>query len=396
MALFYLTYLGIILLVAVLCSIVSNKIKVPNVLLLILVGFGLNQLTYQGEKLISFPPEFLTSIAILALAIIVFDSSSRLKLKELDDFSFKALKLTGLFFVLNLTLLTMAAYLIFDNTILVALLFASLMSGTSPDVVLSILQQSKNKAVELLKIESIINTPLTVLLPFIVFDLIKQVEATFSVTAFISQILPFLQQIVAGIGSGIVVGLVVFKIMKKYYSARLSPIAVIASTLLTYILAENLKGNGVLAVSTLGLLFGTFYVKEKEHLLDFSLVFSNLLEILVFVFVGLMMSLPFSYMFYVKSLALFSIFLGIRYISVYFSFSKENSLKEIIFMTLNVPKGIAVAVVVFTFLSMLSETALLTISPVIEYSLAFLLYSIILSTVVSIFSSYFIGARMIK
>ena len=50
---------------------------------------------------------------------------------------------------------------------------------------------------------------------------------------------------------------------KKQYSEILSPVTLIASTILTYILAEELGGNGVLAVTTLGLFFGNVYIKRK-------------------------------------------------------------------------------------------------------------------------------------
>ena len=106
-------------------------------------------------------------------------------------------------------------------------------------VILSILKETKHKIIELLKIESIINTPITVLLPFIMLDFIQSVDVQVSLQTLSTQIVPFLQQIVTGIGAGLLVGLIIFKLMRKAYSERYSPIAIIVAALLTYLLAEK-------------------------------------------------------------------------------------------------------------------------------------------------------------
>ena len=80
-ALVYLSYIGIILLIGLVLTVIANKIKLPNVLLLLLAGIVIKTLSYKGSPLIDFPDVFLTSIGILALVTIVFDSSSRFKLK---------------------------------------------------------------------------------------------------------------------------------------------------------------------------------------------------------------------------------------------------------------------------------------------------------------------------
>ena len=87
----------------------------------------------------------------------------------------------------------------------------------------------------------------------------------------------FILRFVAGIGAGFLVGIIIFKVMKKAYSEILSPLAVITAALLTYILAENLGGNGVLAITTMGLFFGNVYVKQKIQLMEFSTFFAGLI-----------------------------------------------------------------------------------------------------------------------
>ncbi len=347
---------------------------------------------------------FLTSIAILALVMIVFDAASRFKFKEFDTFSARALKLASIFLLLNLIFLSISTLYIFKiSSVLIVVLFSALMSGTSPDAILIMFKETKNRVVKMLEIESIINTPLIVLIPFIIIDLMNSIKQGINiseVSLFMQQLAPFLQQFVSGIGSGILVGIVVLKIMRKKYSATLSPLAVITAALLTYILAENLGGNGVLAVTVMGIIFGSFYVKEKPKLHEFSSLFANSLEILVFILIGLLIDFPLNANFILKSVLLFFIFILIRFFAIMLTFSHSDfTFKEKIFMSLNVQKGIAVAVVAFT-LSMLyldTKSVLFTslnLTTILHLTLAFLLYSIIISTIIVKLSRFFIGVEV--
>ena len=390
-ALFYLTSLAILLVIGILCTLFSEKVKLPNILLLILVGIVIGHIRYYGRSLIDFSPIFLTSVGILALVMIVFDASSRFKLREFDTFSFRALKLAGIFLLLNLIFLTLSVRYIFNiSNIFLTMMFAALMSGTAPDIVLTMLKNTKNRVIELLKIESIINTPLIVLIPFIILDLLRESSTGLFFSRFLESAGPFLQQFVTGIGAGIIVGIVVFKIMRTKYSENLAPLALITAALITYILAENLKGNGVLAVTTLGLFFGNVYVREKETLHEFSYLFANSLEIVVFILVGIIIDFPLDINFILKSIILFMVYLVIRYMSIQICFSQLNySFKEKLFMTLNVSKGIAVAVVVF----ILATYDIPDIGPILNIVVAFIVYSIILSTIVTKLSRHFLEAE---
>ncbi len=388
----YLTYLAVILLIGVIFSIISNKLKIPNLLFLILTGIGLNHIYYQGDKLIQFSPLFLTSIAVLALVMIVFDSTSKFKLKEVDTLSVKALKLTGFFIFFNMIFLTLSTLFItgmsFDlRSVFLALIFATIMSGTDPASVLILFKGKKrNRITELLQIESIVNTPFVVLLPFIFLDLMNSIKIDI-LSRFLEQIIPFLKQIVTGVGAGIVIGIIIFKVMRKNYSKTFSPLAVFIAALLTYILAENLGGNGVLAVTTLGLFFGNVYIKEKTELTKFSSTLTNSLEILVFVLVGFIIDLPISLNFFFTSFILFIIYILIRFLVINILFRKKNyKYKEKIFMSLNVTKGIAVAVVAL----ILATYNIQGFAPINHLIISFILYSVILSSIIIRFSKYFI------
>lgn len=392
--LLYLTYLAVIFIIGVLLSMLSNKLKIPNVILLLAFGILLNYFGRGGVIDTTFPSVFISSIGLLALVMIVFDASSRFKIKEFDALSWKALKLTFIFLLLNLIFLTLSVKYIFGiESNLLALAFSALMSGTSPSGILSFIKHSKNKVVKFLEIESTINTPVIVLLAFVFAGLIGSYTNRQLFENLMFQFGPVAGQVIFGIGSAIIMGLVFFKIMRKYYSPSISPIATVTAALITYVLAENLGGNGVLAVTTLGLFFGNVFIKEKEELQKFSLMFISLLEVFVFVVIGLIIFMPFTAEFLLKSLALFGVFLLIRFISLNISFSrKDYSAREKIFITLAAPKGIAEAVVAVA-LSALMIPGIIT---VLDLALAFIIYSVIISAVTVKLSKFFIRTDIIK
>ena len=390
-ALTIVTSITLLLLVGMLSSILANKFKISEVLILLLVGMVIGKINYQGQSIVSFPQTFLISISIIALVMIIFDASSNFKLRELDTLSFKALKLISIFLLFNLIFLTIAVKVVFGIPIIFALMFSSLMAGTSPSATLTMLKAKKQKVVQILKIESILNTPLVVLLPFLILDM-RGIEFNLLFTKFVQQISPFLQQIINGVGTGVVLGIIAFEIMRERYSEKYSPIAMTIMALLTYIVAENLGGNGVLSVTTLGLLFGNFRFKEKVGIKTFGTAFANLLEILVFILIGLVIKIPLTKDFLLSSLYLFFVYILIRYVSVMVFARKEKfTFKEKLFMTFNIPKGIAVAVVAF----ILATYTAIEIKILLDLILAFILYSIILSTIVTAFQGFFLGKEAV-
>ncbi len=401
----YLAYIGIILLVGLITMVISKKIKIPNFLLLIAVGAVLGNLSYRGEKLIAFDykSSMLIGLAIFALALIVFDGASRFKLREFDAVSLSALKLSVIFLVINMVVLSALTYFVVKGiSPLLAILFAAAMSGTSPSAVTIAFKGVKTKIFQFLEVESILNTPLAVLIPFLVLDLLKGIPSEGDVFAQLgAQVVPFLQQFITGIGVGILIGLIIFKVFSKIYHPTFSPLTIITAALITYVSAEQLGGNGVLAVTTLGLFFGNVYLKHKIKIREFSGIFSTFLEIIVFILIGFIIQIDFKNIFssdvvsfFIISLTLFIAFLGVRLFSVIISFGrKQFTAGEKLYMTLNVPKGIAVAVVALTLITSMVYPG---IDYIFDLMLAFLVYSIVLSAIVTRYSKKFIRVEAIK
>jgi len=382
-ALTYITYLALILVAGFLLSLLAKKIRVPTSLLLILLGVLLHYINFNGKPLMQFNPSFLSGIGILALVMILFEKSSRFKIKEFDTMYSKAFNFSVLFLALNIILLSLLAYFLFGiENIFFALIFAIIVSGS--DLNFPKLKLKASKALETLRIEAIFNLPIILLLPFLVLDI---VNSSMEFSNILRQIMYFLQHAVIGVGIGIFIAIIFFKVLKKYYSEKLFPLAIVVAAFLSYIMAENLQGNGALAVTTLGLFFGNMYLKGKPILEEFSGILFNSLEILVFVLLGLMISIDFTALFFIKSLLIFFIIVIVRYLSILIAFSNDEfSIRQKIFMSLNAPKGLSVAILAFVFL--LQEISGFDI--IVSLTFLIIVYSLVFSTVMNHFSSYFL------
>lgn len=400
MALSYLadlSWLSILLLIGILCSIISLRANIPKLLLLILAGVGVG---YTGW--VHFSTSFLTSFGIFALIMIVFDATSKFKLREISILSPRALRLSAIFLGMNLVFLTLATHLFFGGkftltSVLISLLFSTLMSGTDAGVILSSLKDGTGKIVRFLELESVLNTPINVIFPLIILFWFQGTLLASDMVVF------FFRGIMAGVGTGLVLGLISFKLMKKKYIETLSPLVIIAVALISYTLAENIGGNGVLSVTTLGVVFGWSAIKEKESLKKFVTIFTNFLTIVIFILLGLFIALPSTWDFFIKSLALFGIYVVIRFVSVLISTWKASdmNMRERVFMSLNAAKGVAVASIAFILMTTLADPTLNLGAPelsaldiIIKLALLFILYSIVLSSITIRFTNFFLGSEV--
>lgn len=395
-----LTGLALLLLIGLIVSIISKKINISNILLLIIVGLIMGQFTGQSS-IFTFSGSFLVAIAVLTLVMVVFDGSSRFELRRVDKFSVSALKVTLLFMLLNVIFISLFTNLLFFPSfrieyLLFSTLYAIVMTGTDPGSVFIMLKSKANKVIEFLEIEAIINTPVTVIFPFIILGILQNTQTSNVASAIVGQVVPLLQQIVVGVGSGAVIGIIVLKTMKKVYSQRFSPVGLITAALLAYILAENLDGNGVLSVATLGLFFGNSYVKEKESLQEFNSMLNSSLIILVFILIGMVIKFDLTTALFIKSLILFFVLIITRFAGISLGLRGQDfNAKEKTFMALSMPKGIAVAVVAFS-LSVFSIP--IAYDPLMKTVLAItilsMVYSLVLSSIIDRFSYNFIRVKL--
>lgn len=385
-----LTTFVVVVLAGIFASVLSKKLGVSNILLLIILGSLLSEgARYFG--LAAIPHVAMVALSIIALALIVFEGSSKFDFTDLNNFSFKAMLLVGLFILFNIVFL-MPLYAFFfapEPTVAAFLhgaIFAIIVIATDAAAVFYLLKEKTGRVMEFLEVESIVNTPVIVILPFLLIDFLSAVN-TGAGLDWGSYGIDFIVQIIVGLGTGLLVGILFFRVMKRFYDQEISPLSLITAALLAYVLAENLDGSGVIAVAVLGFMFGNTYLAGKQSLASFNNMLSNSLEIIVFVLVGFIVSLRMPLETYLYGFVAFLVIVCTRYIAVRIAFLKEGySARERWFMILVNPKGIATAVMVFS----LSILAIEPLTLVLELTVLTIIYSVIVATVVARFSHKFL------
>ncbi|MAF36014.1 hypothetical protein CL622_02750, partial [archaeon] len=222
--LFSVSWISLILLLGIVISALASKLKLPDVLFLLVLGMVIAGLKKFGVLTFTVPFDLLVSFAIFALVMIIFESTSHFKIKEVGRLYPYAMKLTFIFLLFCLVILTLATYLLFFfkkgtlfESLLISAIFAGLMSGTSPSSIFPILKGKVSRIVELIRIESLLNSTTSVIIPFLILGILA--NQSFSTS---SLFFSFAQSIMTGVGTGIVIALIMAYILRKLYFPTIS------------------------------------------------------------------------------------------------------------------------------------------------------------------------------
>jgi NhaP-type Na+/H+ and K+/H+ antiporter len=199
----------------------------------------------------------------------------------------------------------------------------------------------------------------------------------------ITNFLPFTINLFAGIGAGLIVALILFKLMHIESLQKAPTLLLTISILCAYLLAQNIGGNGIIAVAMMGFIFGNVFSKYKSVIkLDLERVYSAI-EIFVFILVGVVVGINWSLEFFRISLGLFLVFLLLRAIVSLLVLGK-HSFREKFETAFFVPKGIATVTVAFALLNYSFFGAII----LVQLLLAFFVYSLIFDFILDKFGFF--------
>ncbi|MBW1839798.1 MAG: cation:proton antiporter, partial [Deltaproteobacteria bacterium] len=272
-----------------------KRYNMPDTFFLLLIGLMMGPTLYLSPMITQYIDISLVDVSVmgnipdflrlLALIMVVFTSTFSLGFKAFKKFSDVSVNVALVGVAFNTIVLGLLAHLIFGINPVYALLLGAVLSGTGTGVLFAFedsLKKMKN-AFNILKIESILNSPLSVLLPLLFIDLVYlEPGALIEPMKYLSQ---FWVMIGLGVGTGIMVGLGVSKILKSM-KGKYTVLMLFAMALITYALAENFGGSGMLAVAICGLIVGDMAFPGKKAVQRFDDQFSEMLRISVFTLLG--------------------------------------------------------------------------------------------------------------
>ena len=281
---------ALLLFVAVMAGKVAYRFGAPALLLFLGVGmlFGLNFISYRSVEMTQF-------VGMIALCIILFTGGMDTKFSEIKPIIGPGVVLATVGVVMTAFVLAgfvwlVAPWLGIEIPFALALLLASTMSSTDSASVFSILRSKKQGLKQnlrpLLELESGSNDPMAYMMTIL---LISVVSNTSSGVGLGMSVVFFVVQMVVGALSGYLIGrLAVWTINRiKLANHSLYSVLLLAFIFFSFASTDLIKGNGYLAVYLSGLVIGNHKLEQKRPLTVFFDGFTWLMQIVMFLTLGL-------------------------------------------------------------------------------------------------------------
>ena len=281
---------ALLLFVAVMAGKVAYRFGATALLLFLGVGmlFGLNFISYRSVEMTQF-------VGMIALCIILFTGGMDTKFSEIKPIIGPGVVLATVGVVMTAFVLAgfvwlVAPWLGIEIPFALALLLASTMSSTDSASVFSILRSKKQGLKQnlrpLLELESGSNDPMAYMMTIL---LISVVSNTSSGVGLGMSVVFFVVQMVVGALSGYLIGrLAVWTINRiKLANHSLYSVLLLAFIFFSFAFTDLIKGNGYLAVYLSGLVIGNHKLEQKRPLTVFFDGFTWLMQIVMFLTLGL-------------------------------------------------------------------------------------------------------------
>jgi NhaP-type Na+/H+ or K+/H+ antiporter len=331
----------VLIVIAYAGSYISKKLSIPKSLILVLSGLGLGALTYGEEKMFQLPDAILYIFFVLAIVLAVFDRTSRFNFRKYDTLKglslrFSLVQLVGSVLILGAG----AAYLLSIKDYFFGAILAILTIGHGPTVLLSKIHKKSKKIAHFLENELFYSSVIVTVSVFTLMKILLLITENETFDFIVDFGIPF----ISTIGLGMIVGLIMVRYMKKYFSKKVSPLLLLFGLLLCFVTAENMNGIGVIAVIVFSLIFGNTNILEKKKLSGPAGTLNEMLSSASFVLVGALIGLAWEPEFFLFGALLYLGFIIVRLLAVAASHTKEDfTIREMMLISLKCPKGNLVA-----------------------------------------------------
>ena len=267
-------------------QIVSSRLRVPSVLFLIVVGVLMGPEGFGFVTADTFG-DGLATVVGLSVAIIVFEGGFHLERDRFADAPKTIFLVTtaGALLMFVGTALAVQAFII-DNWG-VSFLIGALLIATGPTVITPILQvvNVREHVASTLEAEGILNDVTAAVLAIVVFETLVLANEPAAVPG------GFLTRVVAGVGVGLVVAVVVYAALVKISlpgadGKRTVRLVTLGGAFVSYGLAESISPEtGVAAAAAAGIALGNVDLPHREEVSSFGRDLT--LIALAFVFISL-------------------------------------------------------------------------------------------------------------
>ncbi len=239
-------------------EIAFRKKRIPDMLLLLLIGILIHYSGIIPSVYISILRSLLSFVGIVALILIVFGGLLKLDLQKFGHSLSKGIgtAIADLAFVIGL--LTPILYFVFKMPLLVSLLISTILSETAAPFIIPLLARIKldEATKHTIEVETIFNSVLNVIGALLILSLIDQPSTIVSITTYLFS--SFSEAIVLGGVMGIL-----WLIVLKQASAPHYYIATIAVLFVIWGVADYIGASAILAVFIFSILIANSHALSK-------------------------------------------------------------------------------------------------------------------------------------
>ena len=281
---------ALLLFVAVMAGKVAYRFGAPALLLFLGVGmlFGLDFISYRSVDMTQF-------VGMIALCIILFTGGMDTSFQEIKPIIGPGVVLATVGVVMTAVVLAGFVWLIapwigLQVSFPLALLLAATMSSTDSASVFSILRSKKQGLKQhlrpLLELESGSNDPMAYMLTILLISVVTNTSGDVGMGM---SIVYFVIQMIVGALSGYLIGRLAVWTINRINLANhsLYSVLLLAFIFFAFAFTDLVKGNGYLAVYLAGLVVGNHKLTQKRSLTVFFDGFTWLMQIVMFLTLGL-------------------------------------------------------------------------------------------------------------
>lgn len=281
---------ALLLFVAVLAGKAAYRFGAPALLLFLGVGmlFGLDFISYRSVEVTQF-------VGMVSLCIILFTGGMDTKFSQIRPIIGPGVVLATGGVVITALILGTFVWLVApvagtEISFTAALLLASTMSSTDSASVFSILRSKKQGLRQnlrpLLELESGSNDPMAYMLTVLLVGVLSRSQGEM---CFGTNLVLFVVQMVVGALSGYLIGRAAVWIINRINLANRSlySVLLLAFIFFAFAFTDLIRGNGYLAVYLAGLVVGNRKLAQKQPMTIFFDGFTWLMQIMMFLMLGL-------------------------------------------------------------------------------------------------------------
>lgn len=267
-------YLAVVLALGIVAQWLAWRLKLPAIVLLLFMGFGLGYLVGAPEEYLganSHGRSILFPMVSLAVGVILFEGGLNLQFKEIRATGGVVLRLVSVGLVITAILAAIAAHYMVGLKWPMAILLGALLTVSGPTVILPLLRQVRpeRQLASLVKWEGIVNDPIGAVLAALVYEVVAH-GASDGMAGGTAMALG--KTIVIGVGIGLAAGWLVRELMRLYLVPDyLQNPVVLALVLFVFALSNWLQEeSGLVTVTVMGIYLANQQDVGIKHVIEFK------------------------------------------------------------------------------------------------------------------------------